>query len=340
MTKDGSWRIDKVDRREGIVTAICDGEEYSFTLKGGKLFCLSEKRLVEEIFNARRQQLFAILKNDVNFKTVHGHSLEENERINSLKKFRCYITPDGKIKIVYKSSDKKRPTTHSSIDNAIRAQNHILENHFGGGETSEIIRIFANMEELKQVREVLFDWCSKEKGEIKRAAQILSRISQNLQRCRDDLKIEAFDQLESAAEFTDSLGRENPGMSLARTLKADEKLEQRIRKTQGIDRFVAQRKAALEIEKRQTQLNIIEAIFKLKIILNSGDNFFKNKKAIDQKLGQVLYLLQSVWANPYFEAIKEAKKDIIEAKAKASKAEFNLARKFIAGAIEKLSCIQ
>lgn len=340
MTKKNDWEIKNVDREKGIVTALCQGEEYSFTIIKDSLTCTSAKKLDEKNFQKYHSQLWAILS-PLDIRSISGKSKEEKERIELLKSSNIHILPSGKLRILYHEGSRLIPHNYNDITRAIRAQQHISENYFNGNsENSEIIRIFSNISEVEKIREALFNWRKQTPNEIKSASDTLVRLGLNLKRCRDALKTEAREKLENSINFTDSIGRENPGASLAKTEAATRRLEKRIKKAQANDARARQRRQLLEIELRQMQLNIIEAVFKLKIILNSRDEFFQNERAVDQKLGQVLYVLQSVWLNPYFENIKEARKDIVEAKLKISKKEFNLARKFIAGAAEKLSAIR
>lgn len=251
---------------------------------------------------------------------------------------------EGKILIVYNHNGKEVENTYKDIDGAIRTQDHIMEKYFSNDtepkKAPEIIRLFSNIEAIGKVRATLFDWKNASKTAISDSDDILSQTAKNLKRCRDELKKSAHEQLEKSAGFIDSTGKKNPGAVLARTCAAEDKIEKRTKKIKAIDRHIAKRKTVLQLEKKQMQLNIIEASFKLKMILHSSEAFFQNKEVVNLRLGQVLYLLQSIWLNPYLDPVKEAKKDIMEAKSIISKDNIDEAKKFISRAINRLLAIQ
>lgn len=339
MAEEKDWKIEKVDQKRNTVTVKSEGEIYIFTLKNKKIVCLSDIRLDEKIFSVKRTQLYAILAR-IPSNRLKGRNQEESKRLESLEEFGCYILGNGKLVINYNRDGKIIPSTYEDIASAIRAQEHINNKYLRNTGVAEFFRLFSKLEKLEKVRKVLFDWKNSTPEEISRAEDELNGVADKLKNCRDLLKKEAAQQLEKLIDFTDSSGKKNPGASLACTQAGKSRIEERTVKIKGIDQFVFKRSLALNLEQRQMEFNIIEAIFKLKAVLNSGNKFFENKKGADTKLGLVMYALQSVWLNPYFEKIAEIRKDILEAKLKISKNEIARAKTFIAGAISKLSCIQ
>lgn len=339
-----------------ILIAQHNGEEYQFVYRDNKIFCLSAKLLDEETFKKHERQLHAVFRkyqemqnsasknNDTDKlkpQPIWSEYEDERTRLKNLKIFGCHVLKNGELLINYKHDGKIKSAAYEDINSAIRAQGHISKGYLdASNENSEIARLFSKIGSIDEIRQVLFDWKKKTPSEIKNANDILNRLTINLQRCRDELKKEALKQLESSVDFTDSIGRPNPGSSLARTFVAENRLEKRISKSNAIDNHARRRKNVLELELKQMQLNIFEANFILKTVLNSSNKFFEDREGADKKLGQALNRLQSVWLNPYLEKIHEIQKDILEAKFKISKNEIARARTFIAGAISKLSCIQ
>jgi len=333
-------------KKQAVRIVFNDGhDDYIFIFVDGHIVCSSAKKLDEMTFKKYRKQFRAIfLENRIIKEAIRGKNTAENTRLNLLKDFHCYVLAKGKVLIVYNHDGKTVENTYKDIDSSIRAQDHIMEKYFSNDtelkKAPEIIRLFSNIKAIDKVRITLFDWKNASETAITASDDVLSKTAKNLERCRNELKKSAHAQLEKSAGFIDSTGKKNPGAVLARTCVAENKIQKRTEKIKAIDQYTAKRKTVLQLEKKQMQLNIIEASFKLKMILHSSDAFFQNKEVVNSRLGQVLYLLQSIWLNPYLDPVKEARKDILEAKNKISKNKIGEAKKFISRAINLLLTIQ
>ena len=327
------------------IVFVYEGEDYTFIFNNkGKIICTSGKLLDEVVFKEYQNKLRAIfMKNRETQKQIHGNNKEENSRLDLLKEFRCYVLENGKLLILRSEKGKNISMIYKDLDAAIRAQREMVNRYIGENESvegSEMFRMFSGISIIHEVKNILFDWNSASDEDIKRAQDFMKKTIENLSRCRNDYKVNCLEQIKSSVTIKDSTGKLNPGAVQARTVSAIDNLEKRKKRIPELAKFVAFRKEVLMLEKKQMQLNIIDAAFSLKFILNSNLEFFRNKEVFYTKINQVLYLLQSVWLNPYIDIIVEVKKNLQEAKLKVDKGEIELAKKFLSGAQNTLLAIQ
>lgn len=254
------------------------------------------------------------------------HDRFARERLDFLKRFRVYVRPSGSLIIMRTEDDIDIELPYSDIDAAIRAQGHIINGYIGAtGKLSEIYRLQTVENTLADSNLLFLNWLkakAKEKEDIEKR---INKALLDLDFCRNELKIATADQLLEINAMEDILGRKNPGALAARAIAGKTSVKKRQSTIRKIVAFTAARKQTLIFEKKQMELNIISARFKLNTILSSVNTFFENKSAFNKRVNQVLYLLQSVWIDPYFLSVRKATVFIEKAKQNSPRTNIRLA---------------
>jgi len=331
----------------GVVTRVIVSHEendFTFIYNNDKIICQSKPRMPEAVFNTYRKQLHAIFqkKKIVPTESIHRRNYDKDEksRLISLINYRTYILSSGKISIIRTASGKDVVDTYDDIDSVIRAQNHIIKNYFGDNtEVSELDTLCNIFGITDNVQQLFLNWNYIEERDIEVSKTELENVIQQMKKYRNNFKVLSREQLQKILEMRDSLNRPNPGAFATRAVKTKKNLGKRKEEISGISQFVASRRHVLTLEKKQMQLNMILAGYKLKAILASSDKLFKNKETVNTLINQSLHLFQSIWANPYFEQIEEPKRQLDKAKIRIDSGNIKSCKNHISAAKDLLKAI-
>lgn len=207
------------------------------------------------------------------------------------------------------------------INSAIRMQDHILYGYRSEGEShsSEYSKIESIEEVIEWANELLNRWDTAKQEDKKDLQRQLADVVLQLERCRNEFKVEAKEQAAAVMELKDSRGRENPSALAARTVAALNNLSKRINEMHEIMPQMALRKEVLLLEKRRVEGVLRKADARLSGVLHHAV-FSKNAKKspesrikdyevteLDSKIGQALHLLGTVYVAPYFQQAEQAK---------------------------------
>jgi len=161
----------------------------------------------------------------------------------------------------------------------------------------------------------LNEWKQASKTDKKIIIETLVYVVSCLEKCRNDFKIAARDQIEEVLPLTDSIGRENPGALAARTVAALNRLGGRFSEMRIIQPIVALRREVLFFEKNWFETQVRQIGIMLRSILNRPyEKLLQNSVDIDRRLGQSLYLAGILWVSPYFERAQLSKTFLLAAK--------------------------
>jgi len=200
---------------------------------------------------------------------------------------------------------------------AIRMQDHIIDGYRRvGGERDKIESI---REIVCQANELLSGWkdfSAQRKNSLK---WDLAWIIGQLENCRNEHKKNILSQIKAMAGFKDNLNRTNPGAMAARSLAALADLYRRFEELNIIPAKIRLRRRILIWEK--DRLDILFSYCSDQInFFTLHQSFFgaklslKQKEILCQKIDQVISLLQTALASPYWERANGAKDRLYEAK--------------------------
>lgn len=270
-------------------------------------------------------------------------SSAEQERIYLLHEYNTYLTTTGEIIILRTDENGKIVViqVYQDIAAAVRAQFHILAQYLGtkteNGEIGQLEDI-----DLKLVdAHALFLVGNTENLQTTLAmSDKLSSALDDLDACRNLLKLEAAGQIGEIISLTDILDRPNPGALAARTVAALNRIQGRKGQVQPIAAFIGARKQALIIEARQQKHNLAKAYMFLNAMLNSGWGFWQKKDNVNKIINRALHQLQSVWANPYFGTAVNARTSLAIAKKTNQNNNVPLTKKHIRKALDRLEGVE
>lgn len=207
------------------------------------------------------------------------------------------------------------------INSAIRMQDHILHGYrsHDKGPDNEYSKIESIQEVIEYANDLLNKWGTANQETKQDMQWQLADVVLQLEKCRNEFKLEVKDQAEAVMSLKDSRNRENPSALAARTVAALNNLSKRINEMHLIMPQMALRKEVLLLEKRRVEGVLRKADARLSGVLHHAV-FSKNaKKApesrirdyeigeLDNKIGQTLHLLGTVYVTPYFQRAEQVK---------------------------------
>jgi len=232
----------------------------------------------------------------------------------------CYL-PKGWLRINYRIRQNGistySPRHPADIDAAIRMQQYALDGYKKGSESrrAEFAELIEFREIIEKANRLLNEWKQASKTDKKIIIETLVYVVSCLEKCRNDFKIAARDQIEEVLPLTDSIGRENPGALAARTVAALNRLGGRFSEMRIIQPIVALRREVLFFEKNWFETQVRQIGIMLRSILNRPyEKLLQNSVDIDRRLGQSLYLAGILWVSPYFERAQLSKTFLLAAK--------------------------
>ena len=244
------------------------------------------------------------------------------DRLSTLKKNGVRYLPKGWLRINYWIKKNgvliSSPRHAADIEAAIRMQEHAMAGYKEGrgerpGEIKELIEFNEIIEEANRF---LNEWKQSSEPDKKIIAEKLFYVVLKLEKCRNDFKVAAEEQIIKTLSFTDSLGRANPGAMAARTVAALNRLAGRFNELRIVMPIVALRHELLIFEKTWFKQQIKQISIMLRSILNRPrGNLFQNSADIDRHIGQSLYLIDILWASPYYERAQLSKIFLMSAKS-------------------------
>ncbi len=221
----------------------------------------------------------------------------------------------------YTEKPKRLKQTVEDLPSAIRMQDHILNNYRGEAEVhkSESSKLESIQEVIQYANHLLNEWNVAD-TETKQELQIqLADVVLQLEKCRNEFKIDARDQAKAVVSLKDSRGRENPSALAARTVGALNSLTERINQMRLIAPQIALRKEVLILEQRRLEKALRRAdsllsgvlhhsVFSEKTNSLPAQRIRDNEVAIlETKLGQALHELETVYAAPYHHIAEQAR---------------------------------
>ena len=220
-----------------------------------------------------------------------------------------------------KTEGKKRLWQKTDgLNSAIRMQDKILGRYRSDEKSkSEFSCLESIQEVIESANDLMLEW-KEAKPEEKEALQHqLAEVVLQLERCRNEFKIEVKDQSEAVIKMKDSLDRDNPSALAARTVAASNSLAKRMDEMRSIMPVMAMRKEILVLEKRRTGRALKRAEGELTGILHHrlfSDNSQKTPESrindnevgiLDRKIGRALYFLGMVHTLPYSQQAEQAR---------------------------------
>lgn len=314
---EGKYQVVRNELKEIIcIIANCQGHLFPFVLKGKHVIRAnaSNRRIIKgnEIYG----RLFAEVKNRFEgnewtpkkaLKVEVLHPLnwryqKEKERLFVLNKYGRQILTNGMIK----SSRKKEAKPFEDINAAIRGADHVIEFYAGGQKIGEIANISEIADLIAKTNDDLLNWATKseEEREMIRIKVVLAL--EKLGKVRNEYKLIALDQLEKMQDIKDSLGRVNPSAMAARGALAEESAKKRKQQAKDIIAYSLAVRNVLINEKFEIENNLLSANIHLQAILNYPEDVWRQKNLVITEINEVLYFLQSAWANPYLRIAKNA----------------------------------
>lgn len=221
----------------------------------------------------------------------------------------------------YVEKPKKLKQTVADLPAAIRMQDHILNNY--RGETTERQSESAKLESIQEViqyaNHLLNEWKVADTETKQELQTELADVVLQLEKCRNEFKIEVRAQAKAVLPLTDSRGRENPSALAARTIGALNNLTERITQMRLIAPQIALRKEVLILEQRRLEKTLRRTDSLLSGVLHHSvfserSNSLPERRIRDNevailetKLGQALHELESVYAAPYQQIATQAR---------------------------------
>lgn len=219
----------------------------------------------------------------------------------------------GKPKIMKQKVD--------GINSAIRMQDHILGLYRSEDENkkNEYSKVESMQEVIEYANDLLNRWGMVKPEDKKEMQQKLADVVLQLEKCKNEFKLEVKDQAEEVIKLKDKLDRENPSALAARTVASLNNLAKRMNELQLISPLIALRKEVLILEKRRSEGIIRKAEGLLSGVVHHSLFSLNSKTApearindyeidvLDRKLGQVLNILESIYVAPYFQKAEQVK---------------------------------
>ena len=221
----------------------------------------------------------------------------------------------------YREKPKRLTQTVEDLPAAIRMQDHILNNY--RGETKESKSESTTLESIQEViahtNHLLNEWKVADADTKKELQTQLAEVVLQLEKCRNEFKVEARSQAEAVLPLKDSRGRENPSALAARTVGALNSLTERINQMRLIAPQIALRKEVLILEQRRQEKALRQAhsalsgVIRHRVFINKPNSTPEDRinghevTILDNKLGQALHELESVYAAPYQQIATQAR---------------------------------
>jgi len=204
---------------------------------------------------------------------------------------------------------------------AIRMQNHILEGYRSEDTQAEdeYTKLESIQEVIESANDLLNQWKTVDLQGRKDLQLELAEIVLQLERCRNEFKIDAREQTKEVMKLKDSRGRDNPGALAARTVAALNDLTRRMNQMQLITPLIALRKEILVLEERRAAGMLRKASARLQGVLHHSvfaekrntapENRIKDYEieALDRKLGQAINALDSIYIAPHHQQAEQVK---------------------------------
>lgn len=258
----------------------------------------------------------------------------DNKRFDTLDKCGVRYLRQGWIRvnrfITENGVVRPSPLHVPDIDAAIRMEGHILD-YYGGtenkpGEFAELTTFDAVIRTANNLL-VVYKNSSIAKREV--INEQLVRVILRLEHCRNDEKVEVFEQLREVAAFEDSLGRVNPGAFAARTVAALNRLASRFQEMRIIQPIIALRRELLIFEKRSFEYQEKQVGIMLRNLIHRIYNDSGAVKNLEGNFGRILYFTGFLWPSPFYERGKWADAHLLAGKKaarlnQADKALYNL----------------
>jgi hypothetical protein len=210
--------------------------------------------------------------------------------------------------------------TVDGLPSAIRMQEHILNGYHSDNteRTDEYSKLESIQEVIEYAHELLNNWNSADETDRKILQMQLADVVLQLEKCRNEFKVETKDQAQAVMALRDSRGRENPGALAARTVAALNRLGERFEELHVIAPQIALRKEILELEERRiegvlrkanSQLTVIgrHAVFAPQTVAGSPVLIRDYEvEVLKRKCNQVLYELSTIHISPYLQQARQA----------------------------------
>jgi len=202
----------------------------------------------------------------------------------------------------------------TDIFSAIRSQEHTA--YFYTSTDGEQKKIFTIEEVLEETNALLTTWIKASQSERINVGKKLFSTLKLLDGCRNEYKKQVLSQLETIIGFRDSLGRINPGAMATKTIATLGLLYKRSEAAEIIPAKAILRKKMLEWEKERLDILFIFCAGQINLFSKHQAFFGKGlaeiqATALDNKIKQVIELLDTAFSSPYWERSNAAKERLV-----------------------------
>lgn len=250
----------------------------------------------------------------------------ERKRLETMERYRITVRDDGsfiKVSVVDNGETKEEkrsvPKPFLDIDSLIRSQIHIVDSILDK-DKGEIATMTNTTAEISAIHKELLEWPDLDSWQKLATKKAMRETGGSLKRVTNRKKKAVRDRLKTMETVRDSLDRPNPSATAAVGALALEESKSRIKDSSGIARYNAKVKTVLEKEKKQIEKNLSSAQTAIQKLLKSYHRIWEGEEAIIKQIDRTIFLLRSVWANPYLQSaryatamLKEAKEVLLEA---------------------------
>lgn len=188
---------------------------------------------------------------------------------------------------------------------AIRQQQHILDGYQkkAGKKQGELPRVMDFTQGIEKIHGWLINWNSYGKAKKFWIKHEMARIILSFEYCTNEYKAEVRDRMIDMSSLEDVLGRLNPGAIAAGIVPILGLLAGRLEEMRIIIPASALRLELLKFEKAVMQMEVNNALAKLRNLLRkSNDQILDTKKNTETRIRQIMYNLYRLHPSPYFEA--------------------------------------
>lgn len=227
--------------------------------------------------------------------------LSERDRINALSALKIYISKDAYLFVLRRDRNKIKDTIHrfDNIQKAIRAEQKIQKWYFGNKDKIGETFLIQDIELLlESILAKLSMWGEIDIANLYQDLKQIEDIIKKLEGANLELKQEIAKRMMPLNTVTDSQKKQNPGAKMAIAVGAKVKTTKRVNQITVSKELSERRLLTLQREETAMQTNLLKATLKFGTF-GSQISTQVDAQRQQKEFGQIMFLLQSVWLNPY-----------------------------------------
>jgi len=269
----------------------------------------------------------AIIKEEADLVPYRAIPEEHREWYQNMRSAGVRVLEDGFLEITrwdntgkYADKPKLMKQKVDGLHSAIRMQDHILGGYCSTEESGndEYSKLESIQEVIEYANQLLNEWKEADTPTRQDLQLKLADVVLQLEKCRNEFKVDTRDKAQAVMKLKDSRGRENPSALAARTVGALNSLSERMNQMQLIAPQIALRKEVLILEQRRVERALRKANSMLSGVLHHSvfttkpnskpEQRIKEHEVVilDKKLGQVIHELESIYIAPYHQVAEQA----------------------------------